>query len=85
MTSPDIQYFPASGTWVKPERAVAVDVMAMSGGSGWSLSADGRVTDGEDLPAELEVEIGRGGRPGGRDGYALIVTHLDAGSKDGQP
>lgn len=86
--NPDIQYFASSGTWVKPERAVAVDVMAMSGGAGAGLSADGNVTDGEDgkleahryladdLPAELEVEVGRGGRPGGRDGYALIVTHL---------
>lgn len=29
-----------------------------------------------DLPGTVEVEVGKGGRPGGRDGYALIVTHL---------
>jgi hypothetical protein len=29
-----------------------------------------------DLPEALEVEVGKGGRPGGRDGYALLVTHL---------
>jgi hypothetical protein len=33
--------------------------------------------DADDLPAKVEVEVGKGGRPGGRDGYALIVTHLD--------
>ena len=31
-----------------------------------------------DLDDEVEVEVGKGGRPGGRDGYALIVTHLAA-------
>lgn len=30
-------------------------------------------------PDTLEVEVGKGGRPGGRDGYALIVTHLSPG------
>jgi hypothetical protein len=30
----------------------------------------------DDLPDLVEVLIGKGGRPGGRDGYALIVTHL---------
>jgi hypothetical protein len=32
--------------------------------------------DAADLPDTVEVEVGKGGRPGGRDGYALIVTHL---------
>ncbi|HMG61658.1 MAG TPA: hypothetical protein VK599_01805 [Streptosporangiaceae bacterium] len=27
-------------------------------------------------PDTVEVEVGKGGRPGGRDGYALVVTHL---------
>jgi hypothetical protein len=31
------------------------------------------------VPGTVEVEVGKGGRPGGRDGYALIVTHLEAG------
>ena len=30
-----------------------------------------------DLPDTVPVYTGKGGRPGGRDGYALIVTHLD--------
>jgi hypothetical protein len=29
-----------------------------------------------DLPDEVSVVVGFGGRPGGRDGYALMVTHL---------
>jgi hypothetical protein len=39
--------------------------------------------DAADLPGTIEVEVGKGGRPGGRDGYALIVTHL-AGNEGGQ-
>ena len=83
MSNPDIQYFGESGTWVKPAGAVAVDVMAMGGGAGSSGLVDGE--DGkmeaqrslaDEVPAELHVEVGKGGRPGGRDGYALIVTHL---------
>lgn len=35
-----------------------------------------------DLPDMLEVTVGKGGRPGGRDGYALIITHL---AGDGEP
>ena len=30
----------------------------------------------DSLPDVMPVEVGKGGRPGGRDGYALIVTHL---------
>jgi hypothetical protein len=29
-----------------------------------------------ELDDSVEVEVGKGGRMGGRDGYALIVTHL---------
>lgn len=34
----------------------------------------------DDLPDLMSVEIGKGGRPGGRDGYARIVTHLKEGT-----
>jgi hypothetical protein len=30
----------------------------------------------DEIEDTVEVEVGNGGRPGGRDGYALIVTHL---------
>ncbi len=30
------------------------------------------------LPDLVSVMIGKGGRPGGRDGYVLIITHLTA-------
>ena len=30
-----------------------------------------------ELPDEVAVVVGYGGRPGGQPGYALIVTHLD--------
>jgi hypothetical protein len=33
--------------------------------------------DAADLPGPVSVTIGKGGRPGGQDGYALIITHLD--------
>ena len=32
--------------------------------------------DADDLDDLVPVEVGKGGRPGGRDGYALVVTHL---------
>jgi len=105
MTTPDIQYFAASGTWTKPERAVRVDVVLQGAGGGGGpymnvgaatsaylgrlMNPNGyAVSNGEpgeirvssfaasDLPETVVVTVGRGGRPGGRDGYALIVTHL---------
>lgn len=33
-------------------------------------------TAGE-LPGEVTVTIGKGGRPDGRDGYVVIITHLE--------
>jgi hypothetical protein len=86
---PEIQYFAESGTWVKPVAAVAVDVMLCAAAGGLALGYGGGKymigTDGEltvrrfpagELPAEVTVTVGKGGRPGGRDGYALIITHL---------
>lgn len=34
-----------------------------------------------DLPGTVNVTVGKGGRPGGRDGYALVVTHLATGEE----
>ena len=92
MSKPDIQYFDSDGTWTKPPRAVRVDVVLQAAGGGGAVYFEPRGTGagihGEDgeitvqsfaaagLPPSMDVTIGKGGRPGGRDGYALIVTHL---------
>ena len=84
MSNPDIQYFGRDGTWVRPERSAAVDVLVQAGGAGASSTGQ-RGEDGgvavkrfyaPDIPPTVDIEIGRGGRPGGRDGYVLVVTHL---------
>jgi hypothetical protein len=120
MSKPDIQYFSASDVWVKPERAVRVDVVLQGAGGGRATAAGGgegggatfidheRIPaawataettaksphdgspgilgivsfDAADLPETVAVEVGKGGRPGGRDGYALIVTHLTGADDD---
>lgn len=30
-----------------------------------------------DLPDRVDIEVGKGGRPGGRDGYVLVITDLE--------
>lgn len=103
MSNPDIQFFPASGTWVKPPGAVRVDIVLQGAGDGTfppfaeftaahlgrRVNPNGIVAsngefgdirvsswDAGDVDDTVRIEVGKGGRPGGRDGYALIVTHL---------
>jgi hypothetical protein len=36
----------------------------------------------DELDDTVEVTVGKGGRPGGYDGYALIITHLQETSHE---
>jgi hypothetical protein len=74
VSTPVIQYFGTSGTWVKPEGAVRVDYLVCGSGGGGSVGIETMGRDGEagalvcgsfdagQLPDRLEVTIGRGGR-----------------------
>ncbi len=50
---------------------------ASSHGSGTPGTLSVVRLDADDLPDTVEVTVGKGGRPGGRDGYALIIAHVD--------
>jgi hypothetical protein len=97
MSSPDIQYFAQDGTWRKPPGAVRVDYLVCAAGAGGSVGIGEMGRDGEagalhsgsfeagQIPEEVKVEIGRGGRGAvlgpfkggdGAAGYALFLTHL---------
>lgn len=84
----DVQYFPASGTWVKPPGAVRVDMVLAGAGSGAVGTMDGQPGErteasfpADELPDTLDVIIGKGGRGtdgggDGADGCVIIRTHL---------
>ena len=84
VSKPDIRYFDSDGIWVRPERATAIDVLVQAGGGGGygARGKDGQMSVeriyAPDIPPTMAVTIGRGGRPGGRDGYVLVVTHIEA-------
>lgn len=92
---PDLQYFEADGTWVKPPGAVRSDIVLQGGGGGAAFCGrlarmpgkDGQITvrslAAGDLPDLVSVEIGAGGRPGGQAGYALVITHVRTGGGHG--
>jgi hypothetical protein len=74
---------------MRPERAAAVDVLAVAGGGGGSFGADGQPGEtmlkrfkAPGIPPSMEIQIGRGGRGtggggDGRDGCAVVVTYLE--------
>jgi hypothetical protein len=89
---PDMQYFDQDGTWVKPSGAIRADVVLQAGGGGAAMRGqlvrrpgkDGEIAvmsfPADDLPEVADITVGKGGRPGGQDGYVLVVTHLSPGT-----
>ena len=67
----DVQWFPQSGTWVKPARAAVVDVILKGGpaSDGTPGETSANTMNAETLPATVNVEVGPGG-------IAVAVTHL---------
>lgn len=89
--STDVQRFDSDGTWTRPERAAAVDALVVAGGGGGSFNADGQPGEASvkrftapDIPATMDIQVGRGGRgtgggQDGRDGCVVVVTYLEGG------
>jgi hypothetical protein len=97
-SSVDIQYFAESGTWRKLARAVRVDMLLQAAGSGGGIAVVGHLpatADGEDghliarsfwahdLPDEVAVEVGKGGRgarmPVSANAAGILGRMLDGG------
>ena len=89
MSKPDIQYFDRDDTWVRPDRASAIDVLVIGGGAGGTADAPGESGQASlkrfcapDIPPSMEIEVGKGGRgtgggQDGRDGCAVVITYLE--------
>ncbi|SRR5260370_15034750 len=97
MSTPDMQYFGADGTWVKPEGAIRADVVLQGAGAGAAMCGQLACRPGQDgeiavhsfpadqLPEAVDIIIGKGGRPGGQDGYVLVITHREKTGDPGKP
>ena len=72
MSKPDIQYFDHDATWVRPEHAAAVEVIARLEGENFP-SVHAFHDDGK-IPPEIAIEV--------TSGYVLVVTHLAVGGSE---
>jgi hypothetical protein len=89
----DVQIFPVDGTWIKHERAESVEMIVVAaGGGGAPRGRDGgsgqmviRRFAADELPAAVEIEVGKGGRGGvwdgikggdGANGLVVVATTL---------
>lgn len=84
--APDIQLFREDGVWIKPADAERV-VLVLAGGEGGSTpgrpGAEGermtRTYAAGDLPSEVAVEVGRGGRGAAHGSGTSAVTAFPGG------